>query len=325
MEAPISPNSNKTIPIVFNFCDLKLTPYKAKEGISPSKLLKEIFNGLIEDMINNKAHFIERNRGESLDDKRSLLMYGATYTRRGERVRGKIALLRNKAPILMSKKSFTETEIDNDSDKNVAELTHFLIDFSSDIPLVMIEFNDNGPRISDFEYYVRHLGKEFNIAKFCQPTVRIKGDLDDILKNLQNVFSVDLKVRLYKGKFLAKFSDKLYSGIEALNSSYPYQDIRIVANFGHQNTTEGQKKKNTGGLDWARNLLGFLKENPNNAELMEDLKMDIDRGKGLEVIDILSEKESITINVDLLKPGRPLASDLFGKAHVELTNFLKEV
>ncbi len=172
-----------SMEISFHFFDLILTPYKSVGSANSSNLLKNLFNLFIEDRKNDIVHVIDRKEGESNDDKRNLLIFSLSYTEKGQRIKGKIALLRDKLPVFLNKRSDID-EIENLNDRKLAEITHFCIDFSTKEPIVMYEFNSNGPRISDFEYYIRQLGKKKGIIKYSKADLRVKGEIEKILEDI---------------------------------------------------------------------------------------------------------------------------------------------
>jgi len=304
-----------TVEINFHFFDLNLTSYKSVGIDNSSKLLKELLDILYNDRLENKVYVIDRKEGESNDDKRNLLIITLTYLGKGQRVKGKMALLRDKLPVFLNNSSDID-EIENIKDRKLAEITHFCIDFTHQVPLVMFEFNSSGPRISDFEYYIRQVGKKSGIVKYCNATLRVKGEIEKILEDIKNVGEIEIKVKLENTRFLKDIDNSFYSSITALNESHPYETIRISTGFS-------RKKINVGGLDLARKILGYFKKNSNKLEYVDDLKVTVDCGNGFELFDLINQKETRILPIELSSPGRPDSKDLFFKAFQEMDLFLQ--
>jgi hypothetical protein len=265
--------------------------------------------------LENKVYVIDRKEGESNDDKRNLLIFTLTFIK-GIRVKGKMALLRDKLPVFLNDRSDID-EIENIKDKKLAEITHFCVDFTNNVPLVMFEFNSSGPRISDFEYYIRHVGKLTGLVKFCCASLRVKGEIEKILSSIKNVGEIEIKVKSENTRFLKDIDNSFYSSITALNDSHPYETIRLSTGFS-------RKKINVGGLDLARKILGFFKKNSNQLDNVEDLKVIVDCGNGFELFDLINQKESRVLPIELSSPGRPDSKDLYFKAFQEMSLFMKQ-
>jgi hypothetical protein len=304
-----------TVDINFHFFDLNLTSYKRVDIGNSSKLLKELFDIIYRDRLENKVYVIDRKEGESNDDKRNLLIFTLTFIK-GIRVKGKMALLRDKLPVFLNDRSDID-EIENIKDKKLAEITHFCVDFTNNVPLVMFEFNSSGPRISDFEYYIRHVGKLTGLVKFCCASLRVKGEIEKILSSIKNVGEIEIKVKSENTRFLKDIDNSFYSSITALNDSHPYETIRLSTGFS-------RKKINVGGLDLARKILGFFKKNSNQLDNVEDLKVIVDCGNGFELFDLINQKESRVLPIELSSPGRPDSKDLYFKAFQEMSLFMKQ-
>lgn len=302
------------IPVNFNFFDLELTSYNDRVESSSKNMLKEIFDRINEDRIKNIFYVFDRKENENNTEKRDLLIFSLAYTKEGKRIKGRMALLRNKLPVFLNNESDID-EIENLQNKKLAEITHFCVDFNKSTPFVMIEFNSNGPRISDFEYYIRRFAKKFHIAKYVTASLRVKGEVDEILKNLKNIGEIDLKVKPENAQFLKNIDHSYYSSITALNSSHPYQSIRVTTSFS-------RKKINYGGLDLARKLLNLFTQNIDKVAQIDGLKMVVDRGSGFEPYDLIREKENVCIDVEISSPGRPDSKVLFEMALIAMNKYI---
>jgi len=310
-----------TMDIEFHYCDIKLDPYKGYENSTSLDLIKAIFNNLQADARTSKHHVIDRRAGQEGADKRRLVVIGVVN--KPYRRYGKLALIKNKAPYFMSEE-FDLDAIENETNKDYVEVTNFYVDTSGKKPIMMVEFNSDGPRISDVEYYLRHIGKTYNLSKYCTISLHVKGEIEEIARNLKNVFRIDLKVRAEKSIYYKDIDDAYYSSIESLKKSYPYQDIRLDVGFGYNKKIASDNyEPNISGLRLGRKLMDFLKKDTENIEHIEGLKMKVDMGDGPELIDFIKNKENSLLTIDLVSKDRPNQKDLRQKASAAFDEYIE--
>ena len=305
------------IAIDFHLFDFIMTSYAHRGNLPSNVLLRDVFDNLIEDKNLGKYHIIDKKEGESTSEKRDILIFSLVYTKGGSRIKGKMAVLRDKLPVFLSQQVDIDEIFFDPQNRKLAEITHFCVDLRRIKPFVMFEFNSNGPRINDFEYYIRQIAKKKNIAKFCNASLRVKGDIDVILKDIVNVGEIEVKVKQENTAIFKSVDDNFYSSIKALNHSYPFQTIRLSAGYS-------RKSINYGGLDLARKLLSFFSANVKKIDQVEDLKMTVDRGSGFELYDLIKEKETISLSVNTSSPGRPDSKHLFDGALHQMNIYLNQ-
>ena len=217
------------LPIKFNFCQITLTPYNGKEKTSSSKSTREIFNLLQKNKVDGSVKFFDRN--ESNDgEPRFIGILSSVYLHKERIIKGKMAMLRSKNPVLVDDKYNIEKikELEN---KKFAEISHFSIDCTNDNPVLLFEKNNASPRLSDFEYFLRHFGKENRLAKFCKIKPFTESISDGMIDNITGIEFIDLKVNKHKKDVLQNVAPSYYSSANYINNSIPFKNLRITTTY----------------------------------------------------------------------------------------------
>jgi len=259
---------SKQIEFEFNYADLRLTPYTGSVENS-TQLLKRIISHLNSSEFPKDKKILDRNKNQAGTISRELVMISNRFSERGVRCFGKIALIKNKAPMLWREGEDVVVSINRPENQKFIEVTHYLIHFDPNgTPIIAVEFNNEGPRLSDIQYYLRQIGKESGIAKFIQSSLHLKIEYDQLDKQMRNIFSVVVKVK-------SVFSNRLQwlKMLKDINDETGYKDIRIELGFKRKRGVNGNYEHNTLGTDFARSLIHWLKNKDTNIDYIDDLKM----------------------------------------------------
>jgi len=177
----------------FNYASFSMIPYKGSNGDS-SRLLKDIILKLREPSFPNDKRVIDRFSNRKNTPSRKLVIISNHYEVGGKRSFGKLALIKNKAPLLWSTGDLVE-EIEKEENKEFIEVTNYAIHFSdTGQPILMFEYNYEGPRLSDFEFYIRQIAKDFKIAKNITYSLHLNTNYNQLDQDLSNVFGITVKV-----------------------------------------------------------------------------------------------------------------------------------
>lgn len=305
---------NKQIEFEFNYADLQLTPYTGSAENS-TQLLKKIINYLNSSEFPPDKKIIDRNKNQTGSISRELVMISNRFSERGVRCFGKIALIKNKAPMLWREGEDVVVSINRPENQKFIEVTHYLIHFDPNgTPIISIEFNNEGPRLSDIQFYLRQIGKESGIAKFFQSNLHLKIEYDQLDRQMRNIFSVNVKVK-------SAFTNRLnwLKMLKDMNDETGYKDIRIEFGFKRKRGLNGKYEHNTLGTDFARSLINWLKNKDTNIDYIDDLKMTY-QSENDEVLslDFIKNKE-----VSLIKlPSGYDPKDLRVAIDEEFSNYL---
>lgn len=278
----------------FHYASISLSPYKGDTGTS-SQLLKEIIQFLNSTDFPNDKRVIDRHKNRKNSVSRRIVNISSRIEKMGQRCFGKVALIKNKAPMLWSGKDIIE-EIEKEKNKQFIEVTNYVINFNSGSdPVIMFEHNYEGPRLSDIEYYFRQIAKEYKLAKNIKSSLHLYADYDTLDKKMINVFGLTVKVNTANINKLDWHKD-----LKHLESDSGFKDIRLEFIYKRVKKN-GFYEKNIRGLDFARGIVNWLKKSNKNIEYVDDLKMtyQLDDDKIVD-LDFLKNKITSFVKIPLV-------------------------
>lgn len=314
------------MPVRFHYFDLKMVPLASQRGkYTSSSLLKacitEINRARKDD---HNAIVLDRNHKNSKELKRELFISTIAIKQPENKYKGTIHLIRdNKNPMLVDRETYKlapMNEVKNGS--MIAETTHFYIDFSKEIPLVCCEFNNDGPRISDIEYYFRQIGaKVLNLSYSCQAERRSSGDIKTFLKNLNDVINIKIKAKPSKLPYLTnKLNESFIARMQGLSNTIENAAIKVETSFRAPGL---RKTKSIAGIAFVKRVLGKVTEEEEIIEALEDFSVIYDSNSGTqETFNLTGSLVEFTVDCPLTK-GRTLESkQLFNLANVEFDDYI---
>ncbi len=291
--------TQKSLPslsLEFNYASLVLTPYVGNSGDSGQLLKSALFKVHSKDYPKDKL-VIDRYKSRAGNTKRELVLTShRILDRRCIRIFGRIALIKNKSPLLISNTNIIEA-IEREENKKFVEVSSFMIHFSDTVdPVIMFEYNNEGPRLSDFVYYIRQILKENRIAKSIESSLHLKEDFNALDKQISNVFGIVVKVD-------ASSINKLnwLKSLNNISSDTGFQDVRLEMFYKRTRNTQGVYEKNVRALDFARNILGWLRADKSNIEEVDDLKMTYQIEGSEEIVDLDFLKNKVVSYLEVPK------------------------
>lgn len=280
----------------FNYASVSLKAYKESPGTS-STLLRNIIKKLNEPEFKGEERIINKHANRKNTLERRLVMISSRLEPRATKCFGKIALIKNKAPKIWGGEDLIE-EIEKPENKRFIEVTNYVIHFEENgDPIIMHEFNSEGPRLSDIEFYLRQIATTFKLAKAIKSSLHIKTDYEQLGKNLRNIFSLKVKVKsAYNNRY------EWLKILKNLNDDSGYRDVRLEFFYKRVKEEDGKYARNIIGTDFARNILGWLKKDRSNINYLDDLKMEYQEGDDESIInlDFLKEKVVSIVNIPLV-------------------------
>ena len=280
----------------FNYASIFMKPYSGDSGTS-SQLLKNIILKLNEDDFPSEKKVIDRHENRTNSVRRKLVIISNRIEDKGVRCHGRIALIKNKAPLIWGGKDIVE-QIEKESNKHYIEITNYTIHFSSDSePIIMFEFNNEGPRLSDIEFYIRQIAKEFRLAKNIQTSLHLKTSYEQLDKEMNNVFGVTVKVNSANNN-----KCNWLKILRNLNDDSGYKDVRLELFFNRRKDFRGNYEKNVRGTDFARGLISWLRKDKKNIDYVDDLKMtyQADGSDDIIELDFLKNKVVSILHIPLI-------------------------
>ncbi len=314
-------NDSNNIEVHFQYASIQLQAYSSSSS-SSSRLLKDIVNKLNDPNFPPEERIIDRSKNQKDSVSRRLVQISSPISNKGKTVHGRIALIKNKAPKLWGGKNL-EVDIEKEEKKQFIEITNYCINFNEDSdPIIMFEFNSDGPRLLDIVFYFRQISKLYSISKAIKPIIHLNSEYSDLEANLSNVFSVVVKLDASK---LNKSSNvDWHKSLVNLNEDSGYEDVRLEL-FYKRKKKLGKYIKNVRGLDFAKNILSWLKSNNKNIEYVEDLKMSFQLNEEDEPIelDFLKNKRTSILLIPLFNKTQYSRKEYKSRVILELNHYLK--
>ncbi|MFS4457367.1 hypothetical protein [Maribacter sp. 2304DJ31-5] len=318
-------SQNKTLtPIKFNFVSLHFEPYaEVKKKHNTRSILKEVFEYLRSQKKLGKGHLIDRHENRDGSESRELFMTTSRILPKEERIICTMALLRKgRAPKLKPRDKFKLLPIREMGD--IAEVTHFFIDFTTSTCVVCAEYNHHGPRISDFEFYLRNIANNniLGLARQTDVNVYFESTLDKTLSQLQNVLHIDIKSTPGKlAQMDADVRQNYFSGMSNIGSVLKPKHIRIESYFQTQGKTIVTNSTNTEANNMFKDMLGVFKKRPRNIKCFEDFVVKYEDKNGMdEVFNLLRGKKEFTKDIDL--KANPKLSQFYTLIKPEINDFV---
>lgn len=298
-------NSNLT-KVAFNYYSLTFHPYKEGETeFNDNKILREIVNFIRSKRSEKSAVVVDKNYNQDNKAPRNLFIYNASFLPRKSRILASIALIREGRLPMIKKPNEMEivplTAVETGA--SVVELTHFFIDYSGHQPVVCVEYNHNGPRWSDIEYYIRHICRDhLRIAKHVISSLYMKAKIEDTLNALVNVLKLDVKV---KPNNLVQLDPDVrssyFTGLDKLQDTLDTKYLRFEASY----YSPGSNLKipvNNKANSMVTTLLKKFISRSHNIDAFEDFQVKYEDKNGHEqIFNLLKGKVESEVEMDIKK------------------------
>lgn len=320
--------SRTSTNITFNLFDFLFTPYKGEESTTSScSILKECLTRINEEkQKEGKAIVINRHEGRTDSEPRNMFVVSAAYLLKEKKYKCRIALIRdNKIPIILDKTNFSLTPFDQLGDQALVETTNFYIDIEGSVPIVCCEFNNHGPRVSDIEFYFRHISHNMlRISKGCKASIHMKMPLNEVLESITDVLQFKIKARPNRLSYLyQEVGDPFILNMQGLANTINPKALRVNAFFRERGTgSTGQK--NTQALGFIKRALNAFKKDNEVIEDFDDFYLEFEKEDGTEdIFNLTKGKEEIVIDCSYKTPGNIDTKELFDKAHKEFNDYIQ--
>ncbi|MGE0566581.1 MAG: hypothetical protein AB7O73_01415 [Bacteroidia bacterium] len=292
---------NKT-EVRYQLFTLKFTPLKGIELNSKDitfNVITYISNKLLKE---NQGHLIDKHETRQ-GSRREIFINRAVIMHAEKRIRCSIALLRaGKIPLIKPKEGYKLIPISDAIKGNIAEETHFFIDYSKGSVVICCEYNHHGPRITDIEYYFRNVAhKVLRESKATEVEAFLDAPIEETLKKLKTVLNIDIKIIPDDlSKLSTDVSNKYFTGMRTLGSVLKPKFLRIEAYFQSPGGSIQSKELNSSANNMIKDLLQRIKGNSLNIDAFKAFMFKFEDEDGKEsVFNLLSGKKEIILLVNL--------------------------
>ncbi|WP_284653491.1 hypothetical protein [Flavobacterium terrisoli] len=288
--------------IRFHFYSIKFTPYtEVAKDHSSNSILRGSIDYLMNELVNGKGHLIDRNRNRQNEGPRELFLTSASYMAREKRIRCSIALLRSgRIPQIKPIDEFKLIPITNLG--SIAEETHFYIDYNRPYGVICVEYNYNGPRISDIEYYLRNVARNvLRLSKTTDVNLYMSNTIDKTLASLKNVLNLDIKLQPRKlAQMDTDLVGKYFTGLNSIGNSLKPKFLKLEAMFQAPGKGVESSELNKEANSMVMELIRKFKTRPFNIDVFENFVVKYeDKVGNQELFDLLKGKVEIIKEVEM--------------------------
>lgn len=297
--------TKKFISVRFHVFDLEFTPYKKLENkIGSFNILKDCIQKCNDEKINNqKLIVLDRFENRSSSESRKLFLVSAAYKADKKIYKCKMGLFRDKVPSYLDLNNFKVTDFQNITNKKLIEITNFYIDFDKiNNPTFICEFNNQGARISDIEYYFRSLSssKHLYLARGCKALIHMNKSIDDLLDSVTNIFKFRIRVKPENLPSLYRNSeDAFISNLSLLGKTVDPSSIKVDLSFRDPGGKKIVSKQNYKMLSTTQKILNAAKGDITTLEDLDDFYIEYEDSSGTE-LSYNFIKEKVEIEFDCL-------------------------
>jgi hypothetical protein len=288
--------------IKFHLYSLRFTPYShLTDEYNSDKILNEVITYLTKELLKGKGHLIDRHRNRKNENPRELFLISAVFKPVQRRIMCSIALLRSgRTPKIKPIDEFRLLPIKTIGD--IAEETNFYIDYSRNYAVVCIEYNHNGPRMKDVEYYLRNVARDvLKLSKITDVNLYMSNTIDKTLASLKNVLSMDIKIQPRKlAKMDTDLVGKYFTEINSFGNKLKPKYIKIEALYQTPGKNVTSSEFNKEATSMVKDLVGKFKSRPFNIDCFDNFVVKYEDNEGEEhFFNLLKGKAEIVKEVDM--------------------------
>jgi hypothetical protein len=321
--------SDNNATVRFHFFDFIFTPHKGNESMEDSnRILKECIQKINDERTQKqKAIVIDRHEGRKDVESRNIFISSVAFLAKEKKFKCKIALIRdNKIPTLVNKSTYSLTPFDELGDNSIAETTNFYIDVNGPVPVVCCEFNSQGPRISDIEYYFRYISsnKMLYISKACKASMHMKLPVNEVLDSITDVLKFRIKAKPNRLSYLyQEIADPFITNMNALANTIKPNSIRVDAFFRERGNLDVKTPKNIQAVSFIKRVLNAVKNDNEVIEDFEDFYLEFEKEDGSdEIFNLVRGKQEIIISCSYRTPGNLDTKELYDNTTMAFDTYL---
>ncbi|RYY39033.1 MAG: hypothetical protein EOO08_12210 [Chitinophagaceae bacterium] len=297
------------VPFRFHFFEIKFTPYKEVTNKHSGNIIYDVAVYLNKEQRDGKGILAERHEGRKDTVSRPLFVTNCYFMLKEKIIVGSIALLRKgKVPKLKPAETYKLIELDV-SKGQIAEETHFFIDYSTSKVIMCVEYNHEGPRDSDLEFYLRVIARDkLNLARATDVDMFMDVPVDKALAELKNVLQFEIKIQPGNLKAVDTEARNSYlSGMTHMGNIYNPKFLKVEALFQTPGKQYESSELNVHGNAMAKKFLTLFKEKPVNVDLFDNfvIRYQTEDGREESFNLVKGKKEVIKhVNPSTLNGGR---------------------
>lgn len=210
---------------------------------------------------------------------------------------GKLCAIRRDAnPELINILTDSTRDLIIEENEGIIETSHFVIDFKRKFPLVALEFNQQGAKITDFIYYVNRIGRSANLIDSLVHRSLIRDTLDTIQRRIGRTSRIKAKVVKENLANIESQKPGLASAFQSAMSQFDNEYVTLEWKFNYR-----QQKENNEVRDFVVDIVDTLIKNKLFGDNFEEFVVDAedeDNHNHLSAFDLLADKVRSKLNVE---------------------------
>lgn len=272
--------------------------------------------------INNLSNTKDKDRFVINKEKR-LYITNLSFNENQKRISGKVLNIRmDSFPELMNTSDDKIRYIEATDDEGIIETAHFILSYLNDSLVLSFEFNQFGPRISDFIYYLESISYRFNVLAKIEYQPFVRDELDSYKKRINRVSSVIAKVHKDDVKRINEFDSELFDAFETAERISDAEYVTLQLNYDYRQLSDTPKIK-----DKIFNIIDSVRRDKSLLNVFSSLKVkaeDEQTANRIKDFDLLNIWVKSRINVEKKEKSRVIiSSDILLKMNQELTKEFK--
>ncbi|RSK41327.1 hypothetical protein [Mangrovimonas spongiae] len=272
--------------------------------------------------INNLSNTKDKDRFVINKEKR-LYITNLSFNENQKRISGKLLNIRmDSFPELMNTSDDKIRDIEAADDEGIIETAHFILSYLNDSLVLSFEFNQFGPRISDFIYYLENISYRFDVLTKIEYQPFVRDELDSYKKRIKRVSSVIAKVHKDDVRRINEFDSELFDAFETAERISDAEYVTLQLNYDYRQLSDTPKIK-----DKIFNIIDSVRRDKSLLNVFSSLKVkaeDEQTANRIKDFDLLNIWVKSRINVEKKEKSRVIiSSDILLKMNQELTKEFK--
>lgn len=228
-------------------------------------------------------------------------------------IRGKLLNIRMDVfPELMDTKNDIIRDIDAAESEGIVESSHFILSYKNDELVLALEFNQYGPRITDFTGYITNKGSGFKLFEKIDYLAKHRDDLMSYQKRINRISLVTAKVHKDNWKRIQEFDDELFDAFKTSSNISDAEYVTLVFSYNYRDLRGSMKMRSK-----IMNIIDKFVGDNTTLNVFNTLKVNAEdeaRNNRIKEFDLLNIWVKSEIRVEKKPKSRAIVSaDIFQK------------
>ncbi len=237
-----------------------------------------------------------------------------------KRISGKLLNIRMDGfPELMNTKDDAIRDITAAEEEGIIETSHFILSLAKKPMILSLEFNQYGPRINDFIFYLEHFIFKEGVSAKIEYNPFVRDDLENYKKRIHRVSSVVAKVHKDDVKRVNEYDKDLFDAIATAANISEAEYVTLELKYDYRNMPDTPVIRNK-----ILKIINKLISNKKAYSVFTKLVVkaeDNEYNDKLKNFDLLNIWIKTRIMVEKKPKSRVIVSaDIFSKMGIDLVN-----